>query len=272
MMMRVAGAVVIAAFLLVAPTGAGANPPEVNIQFAAFAPSQLDVLPGETVNWSNVSERTHTVTSDTGLFASGDVPGGKDLRVSVQHRRYLQLSLHDSSEHGRGDRRAAGDPRAPAHGAGRGRRAGRLHRPHRRPGAAGQHPDEQGRDHLHHGRQCDTRPRRDLAGDTRGHRDGRLPGGSRCRCEPDPEAPWLENPHIRIHATRSGVSVTVTPSSPYARIVVEVHLRARFGWWPVSAALLNYVSEADIRVLRPLEYASSSSTRTGWGPRSRRVP
>ena len=40
---------------------------------AAYGPSQLDVLPGENVLWTNVSQRTHTVTSDTGLFDSGHV-------------------------------------------------------------------------------------------------------------------------------------------------------------------------------------------------------
>ena len=45
--------------------GAGACRTQRDIQFAGFAPAQLDVLPGETVDWTNVSERTHTVTADT---------------------------------------------------------------------------------------------------------------------------------------------------------------------------------------------------------------
>ena len=75
-MFRSVGAFTVAAFLLLAPAGAAGKPQEVNIQFSAYGPSQIDVLPGETVSWTNVSVRTHTVTSDTGLFESGEVQGG----------------------------------------------------------------------------------------------------------------------------------------------------------------------------------------------------
>src|SRR4051812_42111647 len=59
---------------LAAPA-AGAAVQPVNVQFAAFSPTPLDVLPGETVMWSNVSVRRHTVVSDAGAFA-GDLPAG----------------------------------------------------------------------------------------------------------------------------------------------------------------------------------------------------
>ena len=270
MMMRVAGAVVIAAFLLVAPTGAlkparGQHPVRGVCAIPARRPAGRD---RELVERQRAHPHGHV--GHRALLIRRRA-GREDLRVSVQHRRYLQLSLHDSSEHGRGDRRAAGDPRAPAHGAGRGRRAGRLHRPHRRPGAAGQHPDEQGRDHLHHGRQCDTRPRRDLAGDTRGHRDGRLPGGSRCRCEPDPEATWLES------ATSGSMQREAASASPSRRAP-----RTPGSWWKSTSAralgsrspLLSSTTSPrrTSASAGPREYASSSSTRTGSGPRSRRVP
>src|SRR5581483_9801535 len=61
----------LALFFPAAGEGAKAKPAEVAVQFSAYGPSQLDILPGQTVVWSNVSERTHTVTSDTGLFDSG---------------------------------------------------------------------------------------------------------------------------------------------------------------------------------------------------------
>ena len=61
--------VTVAALLVLVPAGAGASgPQEVSVEFSDYRPSQLDVLPGETVLWTNVSVRTHTVTSDTGLF------------------------------------------------------------------------------------------------------------------------------------------------------------------------------------------------------------
>ena len=73
---RLVGLLGVVVFLFPAGSSAGASSPEVIIQFAAFSPSQLDVLVGETATWTNGSQRTHTVTSDAGLFASGDLPGG----------------------------------------------------------------------------------------------------------------------------------------------------------------------------------------------------
>ena len=68
------GLVGVAALFVLVPTGAGAPAPqEVSVEFSDYRPSQLDVLPGETVLWTNGSVRTHTVTSDTGLFDSGQV-------------------------------------------------------------------------------------------------------------------------------------------------------------------------------------------------------
>jgi plastocyanin len=77
-------AAVTAALLAVggAPARAAGGPPvAVNVQFAEFGPSQLDVLPGETVEWTNVSERDHTVTSDAGAFASDDLLSGDRFSV-----------------------------------------------------------------------------------------------------------------------------------------------------------------------------------------------
>jgi plastocyanin len=71
--LRIVASVACALGLLLAPAGAAVKPQEVNIEFSDYRPSQLDILPGETVSWTNVSQRTHTVTSDTGLFDSDSV-------------------------------------------------------------------------------------------------------------------------------------------------------------------------------------------------------
>jgi plastocyanin len=44
-----------------------------SIGFAAVAPQHLDVLAGDTVQWTNDSVRTHTVTADDGAFDSGRI-------------------------------------------------------------------------------------------------------------------------------------------------------------------------------------------------------
>jgi len=75
-MRRVALAAAAAIALGVFPATASASTQQVNVLFAAFSPTPLDVLPGETVQWSNVSDRRHTVTADNGSFDSGDLNGG----------------------------------------------------------------------------------------------------------------------------------------------------------------------------------------------------
>ena len=71
---------------------------------------------------------------------------------------------------------------------------------------------------------------------------------------------------VRIRATRNGVAVTVTPSAPYSRILVEVHLRERFGWWPVARGRVDYVSEAEVRVRRPARVRVVLVDKDGWTP------
>ena len=65
-------------------------------------------------------------------------------------------------------------------------------------------------------------------------------------------------------AMRGGVSVSVTPSDPYASFLVEVYRRERFGWWPVARGRLDYVSEAQVRVHRPARVRVVLVDRDGW--------
>lgn len=48
----------------------------VTIEHFAFMPSTLTVHPGTTVNVVNKDSVTHTLTSDSGAFDTGDIPGG----------------------------------------------------------------------------------------------------------------------------------------------------------------------------------------------------
>jgi plastocyanin len=50
-------------------------PGEVTIQDFAFAPGDLEVSVGDTVTWTNLDSTSHTVTDDTGAFASGSIAG-----------------------------------------------------------------------------------------------------------------------------------------------------------------------------------------------------
>lgn len=53
-----------------------ATPNAVTIQNLAFTPNDLSVKVGQTVTWTNMDSFTHTITSDTGVFNSGNVANG----------------------------------------------------------------------------------------------------------------------------------------------------------------------------------------------------
>ncbi len=48
----------------------------INIQNFSFDPNNLTVKTGTTVTWTNMDSVNHTVTSDTGLFDSGELGKG----------------------------------------------------------------------------------------------------------------------------------------------------------------------------------------------------
>ncbi len=53
------------------------GPNEVIIQNSAYDPGTITVTTGTTVTWTNKDAITHTVTSNTGLFDSGNIsPNG----------------------------------------------------------------------------------------------------------------------------------------------------------------------------------------------------
>ncbi len=51
----------------------------VSMQYNRFNPSALTISRGTTVTWTNRDNVTHTVTSSTGAFNSGDVTSGKSF-------------------------------------------------------------------------------------------------------------------------------------------------------------------------------------------------
>jgi hypothetical protein len=76
----------------------------------------------------------------------------------------------------------------------------------------------------------------------------------------------VSDSHVKVHATRGGVAVTVTPSDPYGRVVLQLRLRERFGWWPTTRKRLDYVSHARFRVRRPARARVALVDDDGWTP------
>jgi plastocyanin len=263
------------ALALALPSSGNSRVAQVYVQFSAVGPSQLDVVPGQTVRWTNVSDRTHTITSNDRLFDSGDLPGGSNFSFtfsSVGTYRYhctihpaitgeidvrrVTLDGLPTAAVPKGDRvefdGVSADPRqaisiqrrldggrfttiARAHAAASGRWTATLPAQ-----ATGDYRAVSGRD----------------ASETR-----RL---------------LVSDRHVIVGATRGGLHVTVTPSAPYASFLVEEYLRDRFGWWPVSRGETDYVSEARVRVHLPGRVRVVLVDKDGWTPiatsRSVRLP
>jgi len=258
-------AAAVTAILLAAPAPAATRPQEVSVQFSAYGPSQLDVLPGEAVLWTNVSQRTHTVTSDTGLFDSGHVlTGGRfEFRFNQAGAYRYHCTIHTSIVGEIDVRRVILGtlPTAAVPVGSRVEFSGRTADPSKRiriqrslggstfTTIAGARPAANGTWKALVGAEATGDYRAAAGADVSQTR--RLIVGIR---------------RVHIHPTRTGVSVSVTPSAPYARILVEVYLRERFGWWPVSSGHLDYVSEADVRVRRPARVRVVLVDRDGWTP------
>jgi len=262
---RIAPAAV-ALLVLLVPAGAAATAPqEVSVEFSDYRPSQLDVLPGETVLWTNVSQRTHTVTSDTGLFDSGDVEAGQHFsaRFDTVGTYAYHCIIHPSITGEIDVRRVTLGP-LPTAVVKVGTPVevdGRTADP-TRPVAVQRKPDGGSFVTV-----ATATPAAD--GTWKTTVTAEATGDIRAMSGTDAsETRRLLVSSLRVVArpSRTGVSVTVTPSSPYARFLVETLSRERFGWFPVARGTIDYVSHADVRVPRPARVRIVLVDRDGWTP------
>ena len=264
MRIRRLGLAAVAAFVVLVPSSVAASPPvEVSVEFSDYRPSQLDVLPGETVSWTNVSQRTHTVTSDTGLFDSGDVVGGGHFafRFDTPGEYRYHCTIHPSIT-GEIDVRRVTLERLPpaAVPVGKGVEfSGRTADPTQPVGI------QRRGDGGAFATVATATPA--LDGTWKTTLQAEATGDYRAVSGPDVSETrrllvgvWK----VFLHPTRAGVDVTVTPSAPYGRFLVEVYLRERFGWWPVASGRLDYVSRAEVRVPRPARVRIVLVDKDGW--------
>jgi plastocyanin len=252
--------------ILTLPSSAGSRVALVYVQFSAYGPSQLDVLPGQTVKWTNVSSRTHTVTSDDGLFDSGDVPGGANFSFtfsSVGTYRY-HCTIHQNITGEIDVRRLtlAGLPTAavpkgdPVEFDGVSATPGKTVSIQQRPGGGGRFTTIGHARVGANGHWTATLPAQATG-------DYRVVSG---RDASETRRLLVSDRHVAVRATRNGLDVTVTPSAPYARFLVERYLRDRFGWWPVGRGQTDYLSQAQVRVLRPGRVRVVLVDKDGWTP------
>jgi copper binding plastocyanin/azurin family protein len=238
---------------------------EVNVQYSAYGPSQLDVLPGDAVTWSNVSSRTHTVTADDGSFDSGRLGPQQRFRLTFSKPgtyRY-HCTIHPSIA-GEIDVRRVTLATLPTAAVPVGTAVDFTGVTSHDGGAIRVERRVRGSSFT-----TVARTRATTAGSWRVELPAAVTGDYRAASGADASEVrrlivGVRTVHIR--QTRNGVDVAVTPSAPYARILVEVYRRERFGWWPAARRRLDYVSEAEIQVRAPARVRVVLVDRDGWTP------
>jgi plastocyanin len=260
--MRAALAGALAALALLVPAASASAVEPVDIQFEAFSPTPLDVLPGETVEWTNISERAHTVTADDETFDSGDIEAGDRYERSFEATgAYAYHCRIHPGMVGEVDVRRVILGTLP-------------------PGLV-----EAGEDVAFDGRTADPSSPVTIERDTG---DGFEP---LIAVTPAPDGTWhadlaaertaeyrarvgsdfsqtrrllVSDKQVIVRARHGRVSVRVIPANPYQRVVLELRLRDRFGWWPQRSKKLDYLSRASFRVNRRVRARVSLVDKDGW--------
>jgi plastocyanin len=244
---------------------ARASTQHVDAQFSVFAPTPLDVLPGESVQWDNVSERRHTVTADDGSYDSGDLLGGDSFteRFTTVGRFAYHCTVHPEM-FGEIDVRKVTLETLPPSAVLPGQRvefAGRTATPRQRVTIEERTGSER------------FRPVGSAKPAPNGSWRTTLPAraSAQYRAAVGAEASEVRRllvttRKVHVRATRRGVVVSVTPSAPEARVALQERLPERFGWWPERRVRLDYLSRASFLVTRPARVRVVMVAKDGWTP------
>jgi plastocyanin len=260
----VTGTAAVLGLAVAVPASGQPAPQAVTIEFRAFTPDQLDVLPGETVKWSNVSLQNHTVTADDGSFDSGTIGGGSSfsLTFSSPGAYMYHCTIHPDMMGEVDVRRVILDP-LPSRPVQRGQAVT----------LTGRSADGASAVEI---QQATTTGYRVLASTTPGP-DGRwsatisAPSTSSLRAASGSDVSEARrllvidrNLHVRLAGHT--VLVTVAPPAPGATVVLERYLRERFGWWPVARRRLGHGSRASFRITGRAPARVELVDSDGWTP------
>jgi len=251
---RLAAALVL---LLAAPATARAEETDVGIGFSAFGPTPVTVLTGDTVRWTNVSVRVHTVNALDGSWSSPEIVSSDYFvhRFDTPGTVAYYCRIHPFMTGQIDVANVLIDP----------------------PGA----PGADGRPYTFRGRSADGPQApvtiqadrgsgfRDVATATVGA-DGTFaasvtPEGTasyRAVSGADASPPvtlTVLDRTVRVHARRHGrrvaVAADVSPATPGGTVVLQAHLRERFGWWPLRSTRLDRRSHARFVITMPKGHA-----------------
>jgi Copper binding proteins, plastocyanin/azurin family len=244
-------------------TGAAAASVLVSMLSGAFSPAHLDVMTGDNVAWTNTSTKTHNIKFETEGFDSGRVPprtganhvfpvAGVYPYVCTIHdgmtgvigvyplllegptkrvRRGTSIAFHVRAPEHAGEVRIEADTGSgfqPVAVAGPGTGGG-GHEGHEEPGMV----------HANL-----------VASETAVYRAAFAGGSSNELRIEVTDAPDLAARVRRGRKGRAVVTASARPSTPGARVVLQLKLRERFGWWPVARARLDEHSQAHFKLRR----------------------
>jgi plastocyanin len=251
-----------AAAATTAPAHADTVP--ITVLFQEFSPSAIDAIVGDTINWSNVSERTHTVTADDDSFDSGELPGGNTFAVTAGAAGTIayHCTIHAGMTGEIDVRRVilGGLPPVAVPAGERVAIKGRT--------ADAQSPVTIERDigsGFHPIGTAMPAPdgswTAEITADTTG--DYRAVAGLDAS---QTRRLLVLDRRVDLTQTKRGVSVTVTPKLPYGRLLLERNTRERFGWFPIARKRLDYLSRAEFRVRRPATVRVLLVDKDTWTP------
>ena len=232
----------------------------VSMSNTAFLPGHVDILTGDTVAWRNVSTKTHNVKFDGGIFDSGRIAprAAANTAFGEPGRFSYVCTIHDGMN---GDVAVhpllLSGPRGPV------RRGAPVALHVRAPDGAGAVTIEEdsGSGWVPVATAGPPPPR--------GHEGHVEPSTLHATVVPPGSAVYRAvsgagaSPELRVQVSdgtqlavtarraargRSRVSVRAVPADPRARVVLQLKLRERFGWWPVARGRLDRRSRAAFTV------------------------
>ena len=261
-MKKAALALLLTVGLAVCAGQAAAAAVDVAVQFQAFAPSAVDVLPGDVVMWMNHGGRTHTVTADGGQFESGDLPDGAhfSLTFTTVGAYPYHCTLHRRMTGEVNVRRVTLDPLA-----------SRLAAPNSTVALAGRTADPAVpvRIEQDSGAGFETvanvLPQADGGWSTRvaATKTATLRAASGQDTSETRQLLVVART-VRVRPTHNGISVIVTPAAPHARVSLQLLLPDRFGWWPSTQKRLNDRSQTNFAVKGPVRARVALLDRDRW--------
>jgi plastocyanin len=252
--------------LALSPGGAAAATVLVTIEYQSFAPFSIDALPGDQVTWTNQSARRHTVTSDAGEFDSGDLFQGDTFSQTFTT---IGAHLYHCTVHrgmvGEVDVRRITLNAPPAGLVPAGADVGLVGRA-ADPGTPVRIEANEGAGFRMVATASPTADRSWHAHVTATKSATYRAISGRDLSETRRLLVIESGVHVRV---RHGVlTVTVTPATPHASVALELYLRNRFGWWPVTRQHLDRHSTAHFKVHGPVRARVALLDRDGWTARA----